>query len=65
MSYQRIFDFSLMMFHQRALTISIRNDLIMVVTVQTMHLTITIHFVFYHWFSPHVYLPNDEFLLHP
>lgn len=37
----------------------------MVVTVQTMHLTITIHFVFYHWFSPHVYLPNDEFLLHP
>lgn len=25
---------------------------------------ITIHFVVYLWFSPHMYLSNDEFLLH-
>lgn len=40
------------------------NDLIMVVTVQTTHLTFTIHFVVYHCFSLHVYLSNCELLLH-
>lgn len=64
MSYQRLSDFSLIMFHQRALTISIRHDLIMAVTVQTTHLTFTIHFAVYHCFSLHVYLSNYELLLH-
>ena len=64
MSYPRLSDFSLIMFHQRALTISIRDDLVMVVAVQTTHLTFTIHFAVYHCFSLHVYLSNYELLLH-